>query len=35
MKKCNIETMRRGISYRQEKGVRLTGLVTAGVGTAF
>ena len=35
MKKCYLESMSRGISYRKWKEERLTGLVTAGVGTAF
>jgi len=35
MKKCCIESSRRGVSYVQRKEGRLTGLVTSGVWTAF
>jgi hypothetical protein len=35
MKKCYIQSRRREISYTQQKGGRLTGLVTSCAGSAF
>jgi hypothetical protein len=35
MKKCYNESRRKGISYKQQKGGRLTGLDLSCMGTAF